>query len=143
MAIDLDTKPIVAMRHRPGPCGDAPEMILLLEKVSRIVNVGTVAADKGYHSKAIRIFIWNDLKAEPQIHLWKRDRRKPTATKLTRLRQLKIFDEEKYHRWALVETVHSVLKRSMRGDDLARDPSSQRIDLGLRVGAYNSNRFEN
>ena len=100
----------------------------------------TVVADKGYDSAEIRGYIWYQLKADAQIPLRKLDRRSEQTTSISRRKQKSTFDQVRYSRWALVETVHSILKRTMRGDVLARSRSGQHVELGLRAVAYNERR---
>ncbi len=69
LAIDTRTQLILAARYRYGPSADAPDGIPVLEAASRAVKVGSVVADKGYDSGAIRQYIWYRLKADARIPL--------------------------------------------------------------------------
>ena len=138
IGVDVDTQLILAMHDRVGPANDFPDMIPLLQKVPGTARVRAVLADKGYDSEEIRRFIWYSMKAESHIPL--RLSRGARVNHIQRRKQAAEFDERKYHRRALVETVHSVLKRVMRDDVLARSRSGQHVELELRTIAYNARR---
>jgi hypothetical protein len=138
IGVDVDTQLILAMRDRIGPTNDFPDMIPLLRKLPGTARVRAVLADKGYDSEEIRRFIWYTMKAESHIPL--RLSRNARVNHIQRRKQAAEFDERKYHRRALVETVHSVLKRVMRDDVLARSRSGQHVELELRTIAYNARR---
>jgi len=141
IAIDIGTQLIVTMRHRLGPTNDAPDMIPVLEAVSSNKRIASVVADKGYDSNQIRRYIWYRLKAESHIPLKKLDKRSDKENSVYRRKQARVFDETKYHRRALIETVHSVEKRVMRDDVLATSSAGQHAELRFRAIAYNSRRL--
>lgn len=138
IGVDVGTQLILVMRERVGPTNDAPDMIPLLQKLHGTARVRAVLADKGYDSEDIRRFIWYTMHAESHIPL--RMSRNARVNHIYRRKQAAEFDEVKYHRRALVETVHSVLKRVMRGDVLARNRFGQHVELELRTIAYNARR---
>lgn len=140
IAVDMDTQLIMSMREREGPGADAPDMLPVLGGVPSTVKVRAVVADKGYDSKEIRRYIWYHLGAETHIPLRKPQKRQGEGRSMNRRRQEAMFDEGKYRRRSLVETVHSVLKRLMRSDVLARSRSGQHVEMGMRVIAYNERR---
>ena len=51
-----------------------------------------------------------------------------------------MFDEGLYRRRALVETVNSVIKRTMSSTALARRERTQYAELALRAAAHNARR---
>lgn len=140
LAIDTRTQLILAARYCYGPTSDVPDAVPTLEAASRAGTVGSVVADKGYDSRAIRRYIWYRLKAEAHIPL--RSGAKGAARKRSVYdrKQTAEFSESKYRRRALIETVHSVEKRVMRGDVLATSTLCQNKELLLRAIAYDLRR---
>ena len=140
MAIDTSNQMILAVRYRYGLYNDAPDAIPVLEAVASIGKVAVVVADKGYDSKHIRRYIWYAMKAESHIPLRRTSKHGQEDMNILRRKQKDVFDERKYHRRALIETVHSVEKRVMRQDVLATSTSCQHKELTLRAIAYDSRR---
>jgi len=140
LAVDTRTQLIVAARYRYGPTGDAPDGIPVLEAASRAGKVGSVIADKGYDAGAIRQYIWYRLKAEAHIPLRVDAKGETRKRSVYDRKQRAEFSESKYRRRALIETVHSVEKRVMRGDVLATSTPCQNKELLLRAIAYDLRR---
>jgi transposase len=140
MAIDTSNQIILAVRYRYGPCNDAPDAVPILEAAASLGKVEVVVADKGYDSKHIRRYIWYQMRAESHIPLRRMSKHGQDDMNVLRRKQRKVFDEGKYHRRALAETVHSVEKRVMRQDVLATSTSCQHKELTLRAIAYDSRR---
>ena len=84
------------------------------------LTVHYVVADKGYDSEENRRYVRYQMKAETHILVRKAQAHALQQHGLLRLRQLRIFDKDVYHRRELVETVHSVLKRTMKGSVSSR-----------------------
>ena len=140
LAVDTRTQLILAARYRYGPTADAPDGIPILEAASRAGKVGSVVADKGYDSGAIRQYIWYRLKAKAHIPLRVNAEGETRRSSIYDRKQRAEFRESKYRRRALIETVHSVEKRVMRGDVLARSTPCQNKELLLRAVAYDLRR---
>jgi hypothetical protein len=139
--IDISTQLVVAIRCTPGPDSDFLHFVPTLEKAASLGFLpATILADKGYDSEANRKYARYTLQAETQIPVRKHPSNTSTTKGKLRRRQMKIFDEALYHQRSLVETVHSVIKRTLGGFVRARGTNNQYVELLLRTIAYNSKR---
>jgi IS5 family transposase len=141
LAVDVGSQTIVSLITSPGPDADFQHFRPVLEKaVVQGFSVAAVLADRGYDSESNRRFVVHELGAETHIPLRKVDRKACDHHGLYRRRQLAVFDSSLYRRRSLVETVNSVLKRTMSSRALARSERTQRIELALRAIAHNARR---
>ena len=140
LVVDADSLMIVSMLTTSGPGSDAPCMRPALAKaVERGASIETVVADKAYDSESIRRYIVIELGAEAHIPLRRVQAHAVQQHGLLRRRQLGAFDEARYRRRALVETVNSMLKR--RSSIVrARSERGQANELALRAVAHNAER---
>ena len=138
LVIDARTMTILSMLTTLGP---GPDVQLLRPAVSKAIGHGTVietvVADKGYDSESNRRFIVHELRAEAHIPLRNVKRTGENSQGFYRRRQLRVFDETRYRRRALVETVNSMLKR-LSAVVRSRSERSQYIELALRAVAHNA-----
>ena len=101
IAIDPKTQLICSQKSRIAPANDNKDFIPLLKKLKQR-KITMVCADKGYDSRKNRIFIYRNVRAQPNIA-----KRKTTGSNyLTNM-----YDKKTYHQRSLTETVFSVIKR--------------------------------
>ena len=140
LVIDARTMTILSMLTTPGPGADADKLRPALEKVvENGARIGTVIGDKGYDSESNRRFIVRELGAEAHMPLRNVKRTGENSQGFYRRRQLRVFDEARYRRRALVETVNSMLKR-LSAVVRARSERGQYAELALRAVAHNAGR---
>ncbi|MBI0583016.1 MAG: transposase [Methanomassiliicoccus sp.] len=141
IVIDARTMMILGMLATLGPGPDAPYLRPVLEKaVEHGASIGTVIGDKGYDSESNRRYVVRELGAETHIPLRKVQRTAADHQGFYRRRQLRVFDPGLYRRRSLVETVNSMLKRTMSSATLSRCESAQYAELALRAVAHNAQR---
>jgi transposase len=139
--MDIDSQLVVAVRCTQGPDSDFKHFIPTLDKARALgFRPNTILADKGYDSEANRKFARYRLQAETQIPVRTIQKNAKSQHGVLRRRQVKIFDPFLYRFRCLVETVHSVIKRTMGGFIRARVAANQLVELLIRVIAYNSKR---
>jgi transposase len=129
---------ILAMLTTPGPGPDFDQLVPAMSKTTDF-EIATVIGDKGYDSEANRRFV-RELGAEAHIPVRRAQAHAVQQHGLLRRRQLAVFDHALYRRRALVETVNSVIKRTMSSATLARRERTQYAELALRAAAHNARR---
>ena len=140
LVIDERTMMILSMLTTLGPGPDVQHLRPALQKaVDHGAAIGTVVADKGYDSEKNRRFIVIELGAEAHIPVRRVQAHAVQQHGLLRRRQLGAFDEARFRRRALVETVNSMLKR-LSSVVRARSERGQYIELALRAVAHNAKR---
>jgi transposase len=141
LVVDARTMTILSMLATPGPDADFNKLVPALSKaVDAGFGIGTISADKGYDSESNRRFVRQELGAEAHIPLRQVGRRACDHHGFYRRRQRAVFDERLYRRRSLVETVNSMLKRTMSSTALARRERAQYAELALRAVAHNAKR---
>lgn len=137
--VETRSQMIVAVRYRYGPDNDFGDAVPTLAAAS-VRSIAVVVGDKGYDSQDIRRFIWYRLGAKAHIPLREQRKHGSESKSVYRRKQRAEFDIVRYRRRPLVETAHSVIKRTMRGDVLARSDTMRFRELRLRAIAYNVRR---
>lgn len=128
---DVDKQIILSHKIRMGPRNDNIDFKQLVKGL----NVEWVLADKGYDSKENRKFVYKKLGAIPNIPY----RRTSGITKIGRHKQLKFF-ENKYSKRNIVETIFSVIKRKYGSYLLSKKFKTQKVELAMKLVAYNIDR---
>lgn len=130
IAINPKTQLICSQKSRMAPANDNKDFIPLLKKLKQR-RITMVCADKGYDSRNNRIFIYRNVRAQPNI-----PKRKTTGSNyLTRM-----YDEKTYHQRSIAETVFSVIKRLFGSWVRATKIKMQRLEIGYKCLAYNIRR---
>ena len=132
IAVDTKTQAILAHRTRKGPRHDSIDAVPMIRKTKRYKPKG-YSLDKGYDAECIHKVIREETNAEPHIPL--RDGKALTGE----YRQLMLteFDEDKYHRRSIVETVISVEKRVFGDNNTSRSDRLRNKESKLRNVCYN------
>lgn len=140
MVIETRCQIVIAVRFRYWPDSDFGDAIPALERAAEAREIAVVVGDKGNDSKEIRRFIWYHLGAQAHIPLRRENKNSGGLRNVYRGKQEAESDAAKYRLRALSETVNSVLKRTMRGDVMARGEEQQHKELLLRAITSNMNR---
>jgi len=139
LVVDSRTMTILAILATPGPGPDFDKLVPVMSKTTDF-EIATVIADKGYDSESNRRFVRYGLGAEAHIPVRRTQAHAVQQHGLLRRRQLAVFNASLYRRRALVETVNSVIKRTMSSATLARCERTQYAELALRAASYNARR---
>jgi hypothetical protein len=138
-SVDTGTHAIVSILPRKVHTSDYKDMIPMMKKSVRVVNVGTVVADRGYDAEYNNSFVRDVIGARNVIRVRTRPRRKAGG----RLRRESegSFDWKTYGRRNIAETVFSVVKRKF-GDTLySRSLRLQKKELKVMCIVYNLHRY--
>jgi len=136
IAVDTESQAIVAHRVAKGPRHDSRDAIPLIRKSYRTVKTSGYIMDKAYDKEGIHKVVMEEAKAESMIPLRKRAKKGKY-----RLKMLEEFDEKKYHRRSLVETVFSVEKRVFGDVNYSRSNRLRNKESKLRNICYNIYRY--
>jgi len=118
-----------------GPVHDIPHAEKLLFQCHQTRKSDIYVLDKGYDSEDIHRLIRDDLKAYSLIPV--RTRKRKRIYGVYRRELARSFDQARYHRRNLVETVFSVLKRRFGESLKARKFQSQIKELKIKLMLYN------
>jgi hypothetical protein len=125
----------VATGRGPGP--DDPYFRPVVEQAARRVKIAALAADAGYDSEAAHLYARQECGIRTLIPA---TRGRPTTKRLKgywRQRMRTRFNHQKYRQRWQVETVNSMLKRSLGSALRARTYWSQSREIQLRVLTHN------
>lgn len=134
---DCDSHLVLSVMTGRGPGPDDPYFQPALKRASSRTRIDTLLADAGYDSEAAHVFAREKCGTRTIISA---TRGRPTKKRLKGhwRNQMKIrFNHEKYgQRWQ-VETVNSMIKRTMGSALRARSYWSQSREIALRVLTHN------
>ena len=134
---DCDTHLVLSVATGRGPGPDDPYFRRVVKQAAERVKIATLAADAGYDSEAAHQYAREECGARTLIPA---TRGRPTQKRLKgywRQRMKTRFNNKKYGgRWQ-VETVNSMIKRSMGSALRARTYWSQSREITLRVLTHN------
>jgi len=135
IAVDTRTQAIIDHRVAKGPRHDAKDAIPLIRRSYQAVHAVGYSMDKGYDDEEIHKVAREEAGAECMIPL-----RKKAKKGKYRLRMLTEFDEDKYHKRSLSETVFSVKKRVLGDVNYSRSDRMRNKETKLRNICYNIHR---
>jgi len=134
---DCDSHLVLSVVTGRGPGPDDPYFQPAMKQAAARANIGTLLADAGYDSEAAHVFAREECGARTIIPA---TRGRPTKKRLKgywRNQMRTRFNTQKYgQRWQ-VETVNSMIKRSMDSALRARSYWSQSREIALRVLTHN------
>jgi hypothetical protein len=140
--VDVETQMVYSVSIRRGPSNDNKDFkrsYRRLEKHRGFV-IGTILADRGYDSEANHEYAHDIWKAKSIIPT-RKNRSKDFKTRGQYRKQMKKgYNRNLYYRRNMVETVNSVLKRTMGGLIRARTILNQNREVLFMVIAYNINK---
>ena len=144
VVIDTKTQYIVSVAISRGVANDSPFFFSLLNWMESSVNVKSVAADAAYDSEKNHKFVIEKLNADSLIKIRKirpgYHRKGRFRRKVASLFNLK-GHRKKYNMRSIVECVFSVVKRCLSRVVKSFKSNLKRIDLMLRLLAYNIRRM--
>jgi len=138
--VENNHKIILDIQTHTERCHDTKDFIPLLKN---LCSVSLVLADKAYDSTKNLKYVLEELKAEPQIPVrqWKQQRYKygfkPLVHGKLRRKMLEEFDEKKYSKRNIVESINSALKRTLGSWVCSRKPKNQEKQVIIKALAYN------
>jgi len=140
VSVDTDTHAVISMLPSREHTNDFANFIPLAKKSGRVVNIGTVVADRGYDSEENNRFVRYHMKARNVIRV-RMDRKCKRRHGRLRRELVKDIDWETYGRRNMIETMFSVIKRKF-GDTLySRSLRLQKKELKLLCIVYNLHRY--
>jgi IS5 family transposase len=136
--IDTRTKKILALRLRAKRAHDIKDARYLLRRSPR---PKCLVADKAYDAEWLHE-LCRDKKIEPCIPIRKGGKPRVGSTRL-RYTAAKKFNERRYHRRAMVESVFSAIKRKFGASIGSVRISAQRAEMYCRAIAHNISLWKN
>lgn len=134
---DCDSHMVLSMATGRGPGPDDPYFCRVVKQAAERVKIAALLADAGYDSEAAHVYAREECGARTLIPA---TRGRPTTKRLKgywRQRMKTRFNKKKYgQRWQ-VETVNSMIKRSLGSALRARTYWSQSREITLRVLTHN------
>jgi hypothetical protein len=134
---DCDSHLVLRVATGRGPGPDDPYFCRVVKQAAERVKIATLTADAGYDSEATHRYAREECGTRTLIPP---TRGRPTTKRLKgywRQRMKTRFNNKKYgQRWQ-IETVNSMIKRSMGSALRARTYWSQSREIGLRVLTHN------
>jgi hypothetical protein len=134
---DCDSHLVLSLATGRGPGPDDPYFCRVVKQAAERVKIAALAADAGYDSEAAHQYVREECGARTLIPA---TRGRPTQKRLKgywRQRMKTRFNNKKYAgRWQ-IETVNSMIKRSMGSALRARTYWSQSREITLRVLTHN------
>lgn len=137
MICDCDSHLVLGVVAGRGPGPDDPYFRPVLKQAADRVKIAALLADAGYDSEAAHVYAREECGARTLIPA---TRGRPTSKPLKgywRQRMRTRFDAAKYSQRWQVETVNSMIKRSMGSALRARTYWSQSREITLRVLTHN------
>lgn len=137
---DNKTKLILNVRTNSENRNETIDFIPLVREIKSALSC--VLADKGYDSKANRIFCWdNNIEVHIPVREWKQHRQgyghKPFLKNKYRKKAAKLFNKQKYNYRALVESVNSAIKRTLGSYVCSKRADNQQKQVTIKAIAYN------
>jgi hypothetical protein len=134
---DCDSHLVLGVATGRGPGPDDPYFRPVVDQAARRVKIAALAADAGYDSEAAHQYAREQCGCRTLIPA---TRGRPTSQRLRgywRQRMRTRFNHEKYRQRWQVETVNSMIKRSLGSALRARTYWSQSREIQLRILTHN------
>jgi|TARA_Y100000034_G_scaffold108549_1_gene139001 transposase len=139
--IDIDHFIILLCKMRKKTRHDTIDAKPLIKKLAKHYEPEVIYADRGYDSNSLFELCFEKLKAYPLILQKRLDvpkhKRRGTYRKLT----YDVFDYGEYLQRNRIETCNSMIKKRFASNVKSRLNKTQRVDIILRVVAYNIDRL--
>jgi len=137
---DLESKLVLGLKTHSDYSSETLDFIPLVKELKHTLKC--VLADKGYDSKKNREYCWeNGIENHTPVRKHKSEEllygRKLVYKSSHRRKAVKLFDEDKYKRRALIESVNSAIKRSLGSWVCSRKPVNQQKEVTIKILAYN------
>jgi hypothetical protein len=134
---DCDSHLVLGVATGRGPGPDDPYFRPVVEQATRRVKIAVLAADAGYDSEAAHTYARQQCRLRTLIPA---TRGRPTSRRLKgywRQRMRTHFNQQKYRQRWQVETVNSMIKRSLGSALRARTYWAQSREIQLRILTHN------
>lgn len=135
IAVDTDYKVITGFKISQNPVHDTQHATTLLRQCNRLRKSECYVMDKGYDSEIIHKQIREEIGSDSIIPV--RDRMRKQIKGKYRRKLNRDFDKTRYNKRSLVETVFSVLKRTLSETIRARKYWFQVKEIKIRLIVYN------
>ena len=138
LAVDPESKGVIAVKCRKAPSHDNKDFIPLLKRIKRTVKrkIRYVIADKGHDASKNFYYIEKVLKAKAMIPVRCYKSSKAGRNTVRKRRPLEP-DKYIYGKRNIAETVFSVIKRRFSGDLRSRLTNIKKNEMMLKTFVYN------
>lgn len=139
--VDIQNYLILLVKMRKATRNDTVDAKIMIPKLSKSYDPEIFYADRGYDDNQIFKMCFEDLGAYPMI--LQRNLNVPKHRKTGVYRKLTIdtFDYGEYLQRNKIETTNSMIKKRFGSNVLARTNKTQRVEIFMRVIAYNIDRL--
>lgn len=139
--VDIENYLILLVKMRKATRNDTIDAKKMIPKLAKCYGPEVFYADRGYDDNKIFKMCFEDLGAYPLI--LQRNLHVPKHRKSGTYRKLTIseFDYGEYLQRNKIETTNSMIKKRFGSNVLARTNKTQRIEIFMRVIAYNIDRL--
>ena len=139
--VDIETYIILLLKQCKGHRHDTKEAKPMIKKLSKNYNPEIFYADRGYDDNEIFKLVFEDLKAYPLILQKRLDVPKRRRTGTYRKLMIDEFDYGEYLQRNKIETCNSMIKKRFGSTAKSRLCKTQKVEVVLRVIAYNIDRL--
>jgi hypothetical protein len=139
--VDIENYMILLCKQRKGKRHDVIDARPLIKKLAKHHKPDSFYGDRGYDDEKIFKLVFEELEAYPFILQKRRDvpkhRRKGMYRKMTN----DVFDYGEYLQRNKIETCNSIYKRRFGSSAKSKHVKCQKVEIILRVVAYNIDRM--
>lgn len=139
--VDIEQYLILLCKMRKGHAHDTQDAKPLLKKLKENYNPSVFYADRAYDDEKIFKFCFEELKAYPLILQKRLNVPKHRRHGEYRKKTFEVFDYGEYLQRNKIETTNSMFKKRFNSNTQARTNKTQKIEIMLRVVAFNIDRL--
>ncbi len=140
-AVDIDTYIILLCKMRKGHRHDTKDAKPMIKKLARHYKPDIFYADRGYDDNNIFKLCFEKLKAYPLILQRRLDVPKHRRSGKYRKETFEVFDYGEYLQRNKIETLNSMFKKRFSDKVKSKINKTQKVEVILRVIAYNIDRL--
>jgi len=139
--VDIENYLILLLKLRKGHRNDAKEAKPMIKKLAKHYKPDIFYADRGYDDNKIFGLVFEELKAYPLILQKRLDVPKRRRSGAYRKITFDKFDYGEYLQRNKIETCNSMIKKRFSSRAKSRLCKCQKVEISLRVVAYNIDRL--
>jgi len=139
--VDIDNYIVLLCKTRKGHAHDTKDAKPMIKKLAKYYNPEIFYADRGYDDNKIFEQVYEELGAYPLILQKRLDVPKRRRSGFYRKKTHDIFDYGQYLQRNKIETCYSMYKRRFGSTAKSRICKCQKVEVILRVVAYNIDRL--
>jgi len=139
--VDIDNYIVLLCKTRKGHAHDTKDAKPLIKKLAKYYNPEIFYADRGYDDNKIFELVYEKLRAYPLILQKRMDIPKRRRFGFYRKKTYDVFDYGQYLQRNKIETCYSMYKRRFGSTAKSRICKCQKVEVILRVVAYNIDRL--